>query len=120
MRRYGPCDTLTYALSRFMRLMFFLASRSLRYSLSLSYAVLRLGAMLDGGRGTYQLDLLDFLFQLFVFRLILDIVRATGDGSGERFCALLCGRGGGLLEIHLVVVQGRRSRRRLARHGGGG
>ena len=79
------CHRRTYALSRFIRRMFFLANNSLKYSLSLSYK--QVGGSADAVSAcqelcvvvTHRLDLLHLLFQLLVLGLILDILRASSN-----------------------------------------
>ena len=96
---------MTYALSKFMRRMFFFASKSFRYSLSLSYRkpMLLHGRCCDNKLETYEFNLLDLLFQLSVFSLILDVLRTGGNARDMGLCLLLGCRGSkGYLVVHAV------------------
>lgn len=104
--------------------MFFFATKSFMYSLSLSWmssqptgrrGLCAQGRVGDAKRGTYQLYLLDLFLQLSVLSLVLDILSPRGDAGDVTLVLLLCG-GGGWREL---VVHGRvgRAGGRLAGHG---
>lgn len=103
--------------------MFFFANNNFKYSLSLSWAGTLVSEAWTAGCGcrTYELNFLHFLFQLLVFRLVLDVFGACSDADDVRLCLLAGrGRGEGYLVVHLLVVWRRGG---LARHGarpGGG
>lgn len=98
---------MTYALSRFMRRIFFFASNSFRYSLSLSYGDICQceHRCSTDGLGTYEFNLFDLLFQLLVFALILYVLCTRSDARDMRFGLLLRGGGSeGYLVVHLEAL----------------
>lgn len=96
--RQGTALRSAYARSRFMRRMFFFATKSFMYSLSLSWmssqptgrrGLCAQSSLTRAKRGTYQLYLLDLFLQLSVLSLVLDILGPRSDAGDVTLVLLL-------------------------------